>query len=562
MFSLAATPPVETTHANTSVPPDSRNFLSTFGSNANHLPRGVPLPPGAQFSLNGKGDPLEQQPTAGFLGFPGMPFRPGTASGANSLGNPRFANQQPAPLSVPQPAASESMPLVSWAQSNDWSIVSSPNTSATHYNLLLGVTCVSASECWAVGYYLTDNATQTLIERWDGTSWSIVSSPNATQSNFLLGVTCGSASECWAVGYYYNNDPNVTSETLIERWDGTSWEIVNSPNTNTLSNVLYDVTCGPASECWAVGYYIVDDASNLDQTLIERWDGTSWEIVSSPNTSATDYNLLSGVTCVSASDCWAVGHYFTSDNFVEQTLIERWDGTSWSIVSSPNTSATQFNLLLGVTCVSASECWAVGHHDGRGDFIYQTLIERWDGTSWTIVNSPNTNTQSNSLFGVTCGSAADCWAVGDYYNDNATHSLIERWDGTSWTIVSSPNTSFTQSNLLFGVTCGSTPDCWAVGYYFNASNVAQTLVLRHTASPTPTPTPTVTPTPTPTVTPTATATPTATPNVSPTATATPMATPNVSPTATPTVSPTPSVTPRPAPTPRTRPTPHPRPTPQ
>jgi hypothetical protein len=203
MFSLAATPPVETTHANTSVPPDSRNFLSTFGSNTNHLPRGVPLPPGTQFSLNGQGDPLKQQPTAGFLGFPGMPFRSGTASGANSLGNPRFANQQRAPLSGPQPAASESMPLVSGAQSNDWSIVSSPNTSATEHNALRGVTCVSASECWAVGYYLTDNAAPTLIERWDGTSWTIVNSPNTnTQSNVLLGVTCGSASDCWAVAPY------------------------------------------------------------------------------------------------------------------------------------------------------------------------------------------------------------------------------------------------------------------------------------------------------------------------------------------------------------------------
>ncbi len=276
MFSLAATPPVETTHANTSVPTDSRNFLSTFSSGAHHLPPGVPLPPGAQFSFNGQGDPLKQQPTAGFPGFAGMPFRPGTASGANALGTPRFANQQPAPLSMPQPFASESMPLVSAAQSNDWSIVSSPNTSATQHNALRGVTCVSASECWAVGYYLTDSAAQTLIERWDGTSWSIVSSPNTstTQSNFLLGVTCMSASECWAVGYYYND--NVIS-----------------------------------------------------QTLIERWDGTSWSIVSSPNTSTTDYNSLSGVTCVSASECWAVGYYFTGDNFVDQTLIERWDGTSW-----------------------------------------------------------------------------------------------------------------------------------------------------------------------------------------------------------------------------------------
>ena len=81
-----------------------------------------------------------------------------------------------------------------------------------------------------------------------------------------------------------------------------------------------------------------------------------WSIVTSPNaTPPPGNNKLRGVTCVSASDCWAVG----GNGF--QTLIERWDGTSWAIVSSPNTSATQANHLNGVTCVSASDCWAVGY---------------------------------------------------------------------------------------------------------------------------------------------------------------------------------------------------------
>jgi len=519
IFSLAATPPVETTHANTSMPTDSRNFLSTFSSGVHHLPPGVPLPPGTQFSFNGQGDPLKQQPTAGFPGFAGMPFRPGTASGANALGTPRFANQQPAPLSMPQPFASQSTPLVSGAQSNDWSIVSSPNTSATQSNALRGVACVSASECWAVGYYLADNAAQTLIERWDGTSWAIVSSPNtsSTQSNFLLGVTCASASECWAVGYYYND--NVISQTLIERWDGTSWTIVSSPNTSATDyNSLSGVTCVSASECWAVGYYFTSD-NFVDQTLIERWDGTSWTIVNSPNTSTTEANVVLGVTCVSASECWAVGYYYGLDDLISQTLIERWDGTSWTIVNSPNTN-TLSNVLLGVTCGSASDCWAVGNYAVTGN-VLQTLIERWDGTSWSIVSSPNTSTsQSNFLYSVTCGPASDCWAVGYYIVDavsNLNQTLIERWDGISWEIVSSPNTSTTQSNSLYSVTCGSTSDCWAVGYYFNASSVAQTLTLRSAATPTPTPTPTGTPTPT--------------------------------------------ASPRPTPTPRPRPAPPPRPTP-
>ena len=297
-----------------------------------------------------------------------------------SLGATPPVDTTHANTSAPQPAASESMPLVSGAQSNDWSIVSSPNTSATENNALRGVTCVSPSECWAVGYYLADNAAQTLIERWDGTSWSIVSSPNTstTEANVVLGVTCVSASECWAVGYYYGLD-DLIDQTLIERWDGTSWTIVNSPNTNTQSNVLLGVTCGSASDCWAVGDYAF--TGSVLQTLIERWNGISSEIVSSPDTSATQSNLLYGVTCGPASDCWAVGYYIVeAASNLNQTLIERWDGTSWTIVSSPNTSATQSNLLYGVTCGSTPDCWAVGYYYNASS-VAQTLALRYTASS-------------------------------------------------------------------------------------------------------------------------------------------------------------------------------------
>ena len=143
-----------------------------------------------------------------------------------------------------------------------------------------------------------------------------------------------------------------------------------------------------------------------------------------------------------------------------------------------------------MTCVSASNCWAVGFSQslvGTSN-INQTLIERWDGTAWAIVSSPNTNpTQNNYLDGVTCVSASNCWAVGRYYTGNAVQSgvyqtLIERWDGTSWAIVTSPNTSATLSNFLYGVTCVSATDCWAVGYYYNGS-VSLTLTEHYTASP-------------------------------------------------------------------------------
>ena len=110
---------------------------------------------------------------------------------------------------------------------------------------------------------------------------------------------------------------------------------------------------------------------------------------------------------------------------------------AWSIVTSPN-GGTRANLLPGVSCLSDSDCLAVGYYESH-DLVRQTLVESWNGTTWSIVPSPNEGTKNNALNGVSCISPTWCEAVGDYDNGSgATENLIESWNGTSWSIVSSP----------------------------------------------------------------------------------------------------------------------------
>src|SRR6267143_1244171 len=309
------------------------------------------------------------------LSVAATPFSGITTSANRSPGESVFAGQHAGQLSGKTTLAATSLPLAPAAGS--WTVVSSPNTSPTANNFLQSVTCVSASDCWAAGtYFAVGGVSQTLVERWDGTSWAIVGSPNAsaTQSNFLYGVTCVSASECWAVGGYYTGSVN---QTLIERWDGISWTIVNSPSTSaTEHNVLYGVTCVSGSECWAVGDYLSRTPVGFSvQTLIERWDGTSWAVVTSPNAS-TQVDVLFSVSCRSASDCWAAG--YQSTNSVSQTLIEQWDGKGWTIASSADTSAMKNPVLHAVTCVPGSDCWAVGDYaTATFPTVGRTLTERY-----------------------------------------------------------------------------------------------------------------------------------------------------------------------------------------
>lgn len=352
-----------------------------------------------------------------------------------------------------------------WASS--WSITSSPNT-GTGNNFLDWVSCVSATSCKAVGDAVVGGVQRTLIENWDAASppwWNASSPNNGAGDNVLYGLSCASTSSCEAVGYYEN--ASHVDKTLIESWNGSSWSIVTSPNNGTGDNILNAVSCVSAGSCKAVGYDVV---SGVERTLTETLNGDTWALVSSPDNGTHD-NYLYGVSCVSATRCQAVGTYHNPSG-VYRTLAESWNGSSWSLLSSADNTARD-NVLIAPSCVSASSCKAVGYYfTSRGR---QTLTESWNGVSWSLVSSPNEGTSDNSLSGLSCTSATSCQAVGFY--TNASHielNLVESWDGTSWSIISSPNNG-TRRNNLGAISCLTASSCKAVGYYVNASAVDRTL---------------------------------------------------------------------------------------
>jgi len=108
-------------------------------------------------------------------------------------------------------------------------------------------------------------------------------------------------------------------------------------------------------------------------------------VVKSPNV-GSNFNQLLGVAAVSASNIWAVGSYYAGSAKADQTLIEHWNGTSWSVVKSPNVGSSR-NYLRGVAAVSANNIWAVGFGHPSRTSADQTLIEHWNGTSWSVVKS-------------------------------------------------------------------------------------------------------------------------------------------------------------------------------
>jgi hypothetical protein len=363
-----------------------------------------------------------------------------------------------------------------WAwNGGTWKIVPNPTPDSSKNSSLRSVAAVSSHDVWAIGYYY-DTQAQTynaLIEHWNGAKWKIVPSPNPSK-NGLNAVAADRATDAWAVGF---TNTGTGGGILTEHWNGSKWSVVPSPNpTGTTSSGLFAVTVLSPNNAWAVGAY---STSSDMLTLIEHWNGHQWSIVKSPNRPSAPHtrNQLSGIAAVSANNIWAAGTSGVGTGN-DHTLIEHWNGSKWSIVPSPNGS--QFgNRLFGVAALSTNDAWAVGNYSPQSGELppYNTLVEHWNGTKWSIVPSPNVaGAHGNGLQGVTIISQRDVWAVGSTSSDRV-RALIVHWDGSKWRIVASP-TGTSESGLNAVTRVPGTNNAWAVGDIFK-NNGRFTLTLFH-----------------------------------------------------------------------------------
>jgi len=180
---------------------------------------------------------------------------------------------------------------------------------------------------------------------WNGRKWArvTVQDPAGTavgDLNELLGLSCTSAVNCWAAGFYGTLTPGPKKPrtlNLILHWNGKKWSkaSVQSPGQNGgKSDELGAITCSGARDCWAVG-----QAGNFDGNLPVRnealhWNGVRWSLVRTPNPAGTgmqDRNVLNSVRCVSAGNCWAVGVQVRSGGSLSASQILHWTGKKWFV---------------------------------------------------------------------------------------------------------------------------------------------------------------------------------------------------------------------------------------
>ncbi len=248
-----------------------------------------------------------------------------------------------------------------------------------------------------------------LVEQWDGHVWSIVSAvnPPGSPATQLTAVTCLSSTWCTAVGH--SEDPSNNRHALVETWNGTAWtNVSSSPPSGEKTSQLNALSCATSSWCMAVGGYT--NASNDFVSLAEVWNGTTWSVVPSPNPGSGTSGEFNGVSCAGSGFCVAVGQWYNGSVFQAQLAI--WNGTSWTNVTAPETTPSSQNFFDGVSCTSATSCGVVGSAGTSGAV---PVAATWDGSTWSLVAAPvPPGATAAGAVAITCVTNWQCVSIGSF----------------------------------------------------------------------------------------------------------------------------------------------------
>lgn len=281
-----------------------------------------------------------------------------------------------------------------------------PSATAPANATLAAVACPTKKTCLAIGADQTAANQNPFLTAGFGTSWSpavTMPAPADSTSYTLVSIACGGRSLCVAVGSYTRS--NGLSYPLVEQWNGRSWTVqpVALPG-DALQGFLRDVSCASATTCVAVG--------DAGLPFVATLSGATWSSQLLPLPPevdpATDQGdrFVAAVSCVSATECTAVGDSF----FDAKIVVYRLSGTTWTATS--NSSPGYATAMRDVACLSATRCFASGHYtvfdndDNRTSVGFGASI---DGT--TVTSTTAFGPAGAEALAISCADGKYCLAA-------------------------------------------------------------------------------------------------------------------------------------------------------
>jgi len=243
------------------------------------------------------------------------------------------------------------------------------------------VSCGAAGNCAAVGSYFArgPSSTQAFVVTLTNGTWdTAIEVPgsealNAGRNASTDSVSCTSAGNCTAVGYYFDGvgSPSGRQQVFVVRETNGTWgQAITIPGAGLFDAGsgagVTSVSCATAGNCAAGGTY-EDSALAQQAFLVSESNGTWGNPIEVPGSGALNGERLAivgSVSCPSAGNCAAGGFYGDASrpSHEQPFVVSQTNGTWGNAIQVPGSGTLNAGdaKVTSVSCRPAGRCAAGG----------------------------------------------------------------------------------------------------------------------------------------------------------------------------------------------------------
>ena len=366
---------------------------------------------------------------------------------------------------------------------------------------ITSLSCAAPGDCSAGGDYSDGSGHgQAFVVSQAGGIWgNAIEVPgtgalNVTGDARVSAVSCAAPGDCSAGGQY-DDGSGFFQAFVVSQAGGTWGKAIEVPGTAKLNTahdaVVSSVSCTSAGNCSAGGYYVeYSGFVGLEQAFVVSQAGGSWgKAIEVPGTAKLNTGGLaavSSVSCASAGNCGAGGSYDDSSGHYHAFVVSQAGGTWGKAIEVPGTPGLNKGgvaQIISVSCAAPGDCGAGGYYTDSSDRQQPFVVSQASGTWGKAEQVPGIATLNKGgaiaeISSVSCASAGDCSAGGDYTDGSAHFQVFvdSQVSGTWGKAEQVPGTATLNkggSAATTTLSCASAGNCTVGGQYSDSSGHLQ-----------------------------------------------------------------------------------------
>jgi hypothetical protein len=267
---------------------------------------------------------------------------------------------------------------------------------------------------------------------------------------------------CMASGYYLTAPvyPGLEEYSNGGSWTTSGVNIVNPPGPNEVE-IGAEVCCAAVPselpDCLIVGVHYNYGGKDVQ---LAAWGGPDgFNLALGRNPRGASWSSMDDVSCPTSTFCMVVGA--AGRKGTSYATAYSWNGRFMRALKVPAPRGSHDVELGGLSCPTAQDCVAVGNYENAaGKTLAYAAI--WTRGSWKLAETPSVAGRTGSDYNaVSCPSTVSCMAVGTSVRRKKTEQFAASWNGSRWRLLRLPAR---RESGLSSVSCPVAGTCFASGW--------------------------------------------------------------------------------------------------